>query len=113
MARTNGVIKRLLEHNGIERWDSSYHRLYYSWAGFLGKIALLHEERMVLQIFRWKNIAWITQLQARLGCQTHHRKLKVWRWESRPVSTLGLSWIDLAKDRANWLAQIQSLDFQK
>ena len=90
MARTNGIIKRVLDQNGIERWDLSYHRLYYSWAGSLGKMAQVHEERMVLQILRWKNIGWIMQLQAKFGCQTHHRKLKAWRWESRLVRNFGL-----------------------
>ena len=113
MARTNGIIKRVLEQNGIERWDCSYHRLYYSWAGSLRKIAQAHEERMVLQILRWKNVGWVMQLQAKFGCQTHHRKLKVWRWESRLVHNFGFDWIELAKDRANWLARIHNLDFHR
>ena len=111
MARINGIIQRVLEQSGIERWDCSYHRLYYSWAGSQGKIARVHEDRMVLQILRLKNIGWVTQLQARFGCQTHHRKLRVWRWESRLVQNLGLHWIELAKDRASWIARVQNLTF--
>ena len=112
MARTNGIIKRVLEQNDIERWGISYHRpLCYSGAGSLGKITRVHEDRMVLQILRWKNIGWVTQLQARFGCQTHHRKLRVWRWESKLVQILSLHWIELAKDRASWIARVQTLTF--
>ena len=54
-------------------------------------------DRVTYKVFRYKDLKYITDLQAQFGHQTHGRRLHVWRLEWDLFKFFGADWQELAK----------------
>ena len=109
MARTNGVIKTILDNNNFERWSDTYIRLTYTWAGSIGRLVQRDPPRILSQAAQWRNLDWLRHLESEYRGQCHPRKLKVWRWETRIARTCGEDWIKTAADYDHWNSLLSNL----
>ena len=100
------IIKQVLAHHGEETWDSTYHRLHFSWAGHVFCIGQYDPDRVTFQVLMHKNWQWIQSVAAQNGGnQLHCRKLHTWRWEG-PISRFfegrGCIWEQKAVSELEW-----------
>ena len=109
MSRSNGIIRNLLNHHKVERWDLSSHRHVFSLAGWIARLRLHDPSRLTLHVLKYKDWSYLCQIAAENhGSQLHGRRLRIWRWE-RPLYTYDPDWQALAQDQTRGHAMITDM----
>ena len=109
MHRSNASIKHLMSRHGVEHWDAHYHRLQFSWAGDVARMATLCPKRLTYAALKHRDISWIHKMAEQYrGNQQHCRKLHTWRWE-RCLFKYSCSWQQDAQDKHKWQKSLDEM----
>jgi hypothetical protein len=104
-ARSEKLISRSLEDNGMWTWDLRARQYYFKWAGTVARMGQNEPERITPKALHFLNISEIKQFAGcHGGAQGHGRRLHVWRWEAE-IHGFAHDWEELALMTSEWNGQ--------
>ena len=110
MEMSNSKIKEVMERAKVEKWDVTYSRLVYDWAGHLARYTAVCPERWSLKALLHNNWQYLQKMKSLYGSQLHYKHFHAWRWEQMLYKfpwgkDYGDDWMQAAMDKTTWAAK--------
>jgi hypothetical protein len=102
LGRSEALLSKSLDNNGILTWDLRARQFYFRWAGSIARMGVKEPLRITPKVLHFLNVADIKKYaDSHGGAQGHGRRLHVWRWEAE-VYEFAYDWEDLALNTIEW-----------